>query len=451
MNFKKAVILSLGIIVLITACKPKTNRATQVTNFIIIYTDDLGYADLGCYGAQGYGTPQLDRMAEEGLRLSDFSTSSSICSPSRAGLLTGRYAKRWGHNGRVFFPHSKNGMPSSEITIAELLKQKGYQTGIVGKWHLGHLPEFLPSSQGFDMYFGIPFSNDMWQAPEIPLAKDVKFNEGMTLNNYKDSITRFRNKVPLMLGNEVIEWPVDQSQLTRRYTEKAQEFIHANKEKPFFLYLAHTMPHVPLYASKAFAGRTDRGLFGDVMEEIDWSVGEVLKTLKELELDKNTLVIFTSDNGPWLDKEENAGSTGTLRDGKFSPFEGGCRVPCIVWQPGYVPAGLVSDQHISTLDLLPTIASIAGIKVPSDRSIDGIDITDVLKGGDNAKTQREYFLYRGNAIRIGDWKYVKTKTEELFNLAIDKEESKNLFNDYPEKVEELTIKLNEVKESMPKQ
>jgi arylsulfatase A-like enzyme len=451
MNFKKAVILSLGIIVLITACKPKTNRATQVTNFIIIYTDDLGYADLGCYGAQGYGTPQLDRMAEEGLRLSDFSTSSSICSPSRAGLLTGRYAKRWGHNGRVFFPHSKNGMPSSEITIAELLKQKGYQTGIVGKWHLGHLPEFLPSSQGFDMYFGIPFSNDMWQAPEIPLAKDVKFNEGMTLNNYKDSITRFRNKVPLMLGNEVIEWPVDQSQLTRRYTEKAQEFIHANKEKPFFLYLAHTMPHVPLYASKAFAGRTDRGLFGDVMEEIDWSVGEVLKTLKELELDKNTLVIFTSDNGPWLDKEENAGSTGTLRDGKFSPFEGGCRVPCIVWQPGYVPAGLVSDQHFSTLDLLPTIASIAGIKVPSDRSIDGIDITDVLKGGDNAKTQREYFLYRGNAIRIGDWKYVKTKTEELFNLAIDKEESKNLFNDYPEKVEELTIKLNEVKESMPKQ
>ncbi|WP_220763925.1 sulfatase [Flavobacterium sp. UMI-01] len=428
-----------------------SDKKEKPTNFIIIFTDDLGYGDLGCYGAQGYQTPQLDAMAKEGMRLTDFSVSSSICTPSRAGLLTGRYAKRWGHNDNVYYPYSKDGMPASEITIAEVLKQKGYQTGIVGKWHLGHRPEYLPLAQGFDMYFGIPYSNDMWQATEMPLAQNHLFQEGLTLEDYKNpnAKTEFRNKVPLVAGNEVIEWPVNQSVLTRRYTEKAQEFILQNKEKPFFLYLAHSMPHVPLYASSSFSGKTQRGLFGDVLEEIDWSVGEILKTLKAQGLDKNTLVIFTSDNGPWLSKKAEAGSSGPLRDGKFSPYEGGCRVPCIVWQPGTVPQGVVSNLQTSTLDLLPTLAKIAGAAIPKDRVIDGLDISAVFTGKNTKSVQRDYFLYRGDAIRVGDWKYVKEKNkEQLFNLSKDKEESKNLIAEHPDKAKDLARKLESVRANM---
>ncbi|MEI6891259.1 MAG: sulfatase [Pontiella sp.] len=417
-------------------------------NFIVIYADDLGYGDLGCYGAEGYSTPVLDRMAQEGMRFTDFSTSSSVCTPSRAGLLTGRFARRWGHNGRVYFPHSKGGMPPSEITIAELLKGAGYQTALVGKWHLGHRPKFLPTSQGFDLFYGIPYSNDMWQAPEIPLAEQVVFNEGLSRSNYLDSVNtkkKYSNKVPLMLGTEVIEWPVDQTTLTKRYTEKAQEFIITNKDNPFFLYLAHAMPHTPLYTSKAFSDKSERGLFGDVIEEMDWSVGQILKTLKECGLDKNTLVIFTSDNGPWLSKKEQAGTAGPLRDGKFSGYEGGCRVPCIIWQPGVVPAGLECNVQTSTLDLFPTFAALAGIDVPADRPLDGIDIRSVLQGDFKDVPERDWFLYRGNAIRIGDWKYVKAKRgDELFNLAEDVGERNNLAKQYPEKTEFFAKRLAEV-------
>jgi arylsulfatase A-like enzyme len=427
--------------------------AAASPNFVVIYADDLGYGDLGCYGAKGYETPELDQMAQEGMRFTDFSTSSSICTPSRAGLLTGRYAKRWGHNGRVFFPTSKDGMPPSEITIAEVLKQAGYQTGLVGKWHLGHQPEFLPTAQGFDLYFGIPYSNDMWEDPATPLAKRAVFNEGMSrsdyLNHNVNDKKSHKDKVPLMSGTEVIEWPVDQSLLTRRYTEKAQAFIAENKDTPFFLYLAHSMPHTPLYASEAFAGKTKRGLFGDVIEELDWSVGQILKTLRENGLEKNTLVIFTSDNGPWLSKKENAGNAGPLRDGKFSDYEGGCRVPCIAWQPGTVPAGSVCDVQTSTLDLLPTFAALAGTQAPQDRTIDGLDIRTVLTGNFNDAPKRDFFLYRTDAIRTGDWKYVqKKKSAELFDLSKDQGESKNLVRQHPEKAENLSRKLEEVKQSM---
>lgn len=341
-------------------------------------------------------------------------------------------------------------MPNTEITIAEMLKQKNYQTGMVGKWHLGHQPEYLPTAQGFDMYYGIPFSNDMWQALEIPLAKNVTLNEGLTVTDYKreNPKKKFRSKMPIMLGNEVVEWPVNQSQLTKKYTEKAKQFISENKENPFFLYLAHSMPHIPLFASKEFAGKTERGLFGDVIEEIDWSVGEILKTLKAQGLDKNTMVIFTSDNGPWLSKKLNAGSAGPFRDGKFSPYEDGSRVPCIVWQPGTVPNGVVSNIQTSTLDILPTFASIAGISIPKDRNLDGLNITEVLKGNNSTKLDRPYYLFRGDAIRIGDWKYVKIKkNEELFNLAKDKEESKNIIKQFPEKAKTLADKLESVKAS----
>lgn len=415
-------------------------------NVILIYADDLGYGDIGCYGAQGYETPHLDRMAQEGMRFTDFSTSSSICTPSRAGLLTGRYAKRWGHDGKVYFPHSKAGMPPSEITIAELLKEVGYQTALIGKWHLGHRPQYLPTAQGFDLYYGIPYSNDMWQAPEIPLSENVVFNEGLGRTEYldgKNGKKLYRDKVPLMFGNEVIEWPVDQRLITRMYTEKAQEFIEQNKAEPFFIYLAHAMPHVPLLVSDKFDGKSERGLFGDVIEELDWSVGELLKTLKEQGIAENTLVIFTSDNGPWLSKKEAAGTAAPLRDGKFKDYEGGSRVPCIAWQPGTVPSGVECNVQASTLDMLPTIAALSGASVPQDREIDGRDIRSILTGSFNELPAPDFFLYRSdNSIRVGDWKLVKTKNKtELFNLSKDVGEKKNLIQEYPEKGEELSRKL----------
>lgn len=429
--------------------------AASKPNVILIYTDDLGYGDLGCYGAKGYETPELDRMAQEGMRFTDFSTSSSICTPSRAGLLTGRYAKRWGHNGRVYFPDSKDGMPSSEITIAELLKAVGYKTAAIGKWHLGHRPEYLPTAQGFDFYYGIPFSNDMWQAPEIPLADNVVFNEGFGPKQYAEGSrknkSKYQDKVPLMLGNEVIEWPVDQRLITRKYTEQAQAFIQDNQEQAFFLYFAHSMPHVPLYVSEAFDGKSERGLFGDVIEELDWSVGQLLQTLKDVGIAENTLVIFTSDNGPWLSKKDAAGTAGPLRDGKFSDFEGGCRVPTIAWRPGTVPAGVVCDVQTSTLDMLPTIAALAEAPVPQDRVLDGFDIRAVLNGNIGDAPQRDYSLYRSdNSIRVGDWKYMKAKQgARLFNLAKDVGEKNNLIKELPEKAEELSGRLAEVNAQWP--
>ncbi|ANW95396.1 hypothetical protein AXE80_03485 [Wenyingzhuangia fucanilytica] len=451
MSIKTISVLVLTIVFTLTSCKSALkNNADKPTNFVIIYTDDLGYGDLSCYGAEGYKTPNLDTMADEGMRFTDFSVSNSICTPSRAGLLTGRYAQRWGYTEGVFWPHSKDGMPENEVTIAELLKEKGYETGLVGKWHLGHQKEFAPTSQGFDMYYGIPYSNDMWHDPEAPLSPNVVFNEGLSIEDYKASNPRkkFRHKVPIVEGDEVIEWPVDQTLLTQKYTNRAKEFIANNKEKPFLLYLAHSMPHIPLYASKQFSGKTERGLFGDVLEEIDWSVGEILKELKAQGLDKNTLVIFTSDNGPWISKQPNAGTAGVLRDGKFSPYEGGSRMPCIAWQPGFVPSGVVSNAQVSTLDILPTIASLVGANIPADRKIDGLNMTNILTGK-SKEIERDYFIYNGNrAIRIGDWKYVKNKNkEELFNLSEDVSESKNLIKEYPNKAAELKKKLEEVSAS----
>ena len=429
--------------------------ATSKPNIILIYTDDLGYGDLGCYGAKGYETPELDQMAKEGMRFTDFSTSSSICTPSRAGLLTGRYAKRWGHNGRVYFPDSKDGMPSSEITIAEMLKEVGYQTAAIGKWHLGHKPEYLPTAQGFDLYYGIPFSNDMWQDPNIPLAENVVFNEGFGRAEYAEGSRKnkkkYQDKVPLMLGNEVIEWPVDQRLITRMFTEKAQAFIQDNKDEQFFIYLAHSMPHVPLFSSEAFDGKSERGAIGDVIEELDWSVGQILQTLKDAGIAENTLVIFTSDNGPWLSKKEAAGTAAPLRDGKFTDFEGGSRVPTIAWQPGAVPAGVECHVQTSTLDMLPTIAAMTGASVPQDREIDGLDVRAVLNGKFSDAPKREYSLYRSdNSIRVGDWKYMKAKQgARLFNLAKDVGEKNNIIKDHPGKAEELSRRLAQVNAQWP--
>ena len=410
-------------------------------NFIIIFTDDQGYQDVGCYGSPLIKTPNLDRMAEEGIRFTDFYSSNSVCSPSRASLLTGCYPTRVSIPAVLFPGDEETGLNPDEITIADLLKTQGYATTCIGKWHLGHQSEFLPTGQGFDSYFGIPYSNDMRINPAMELASDIKLYEGMTIERIRTEEPR-GDWVPLMRDEQVIEYPCDQSTLTKRYTEEAVKFITANQNSPFFLYLPHTMPHVPLFTSEKFRGKSERGLYGDVIEEIDWSVGEILKTLKTLDLDERTFVIFTTDNGPWLEFQERGGSALPLRDGKFSTYEGGMRVPCIMRWPGKIPAGEVCSEVAATIDFLPTIASLVNIPLPADRIIDGKNIWQLVTAAPNAHSPHDaYFYYRENelqAVRSGKWKLRKTDIVELYNLNEDMSEMNNLAEMHPDIVERLT-------------
>jgi len=347
-------------------------------NFVVIFCDDLGYGDVGYYGHPTIRTPNVDRMAREGQKWTNFYSAASVCTPSRAALLTGRLPIRSGmcsDERRVLFPDSAGGLPKSEVTIAEALKAEGYATGCIGKWHLGHLPQYLPTNNGFDSYYGIPYSNDM-------------------------------RPTPLMADTRVVEEPADQTTLTKRYAEKAVAFISHNRSRPFFLYFAHTFPHVPLYASKDFKDKSARGLYGDVVEELDWSVGQILKTLGELKLAENTLVLFTSDNGPWLIKKLHGGSAGLLREGKGCTFDGGMREPFIAWWPGRIKAGRTVQDIGSTLDFLPTILSLAGASVPTGRVIDGVDISSALLGK-GPSGRNVMFFYRGAklyAVRKGSYK-----------------------------------------------
>ena len=403
-------------------------------NVVLIFTDDQGYQDIGCFGSPDIRTPNLDRMAEEGMKFTDFYVGAPVCSASRSALMTGSYCARVGVTG-VFFPQHKVGLNPDEITVAEVLKTRGYATICVGKWHLGHLPPFLPTSQGFDSYFGIPYSNDM------RIQRDGKSGP------------------PLMRNEEIVEHPADQATLTKRYTEEVVGFIREHKDGPFFAYLPHTMPHVPLYASEDFRGKSKRGIYGDVIEEIDWSVGEILKTLRELELDEKTLVIFTSDNGPWLSKGKAGGSALPLRDGKFTVFEGGMRMPCIMRWPGTIPAGTVCREVAATIDVLPTLAALAGAEAPSDRVIDGKDISPLLTGKPGAKSPHEAYFFRGRAVRSGKWKLhlsgrgkVQGKPKEfagqLYDLEADIAESRNVAKEHPEVVERLTTLLLEHREDI---
>lgn len=357
-------------------------------NVVIVFCDDLGWGDLGCYGARGIRTPRLDRLAREGTRFTSFYVAQPVCSASRAALLTGCYPNRLGIHGALS-PNSRIGLNTNEWTLARLLKARGYATGMMGKWHLGRPESLLPLRHGFDEYFGLPYSNDMW--PRHPTAKTGTYPP-----------------LPLIEGDRVVETMPDQRELTRRYTERAVSFIERHAESPFFLYLAHSMPHVPLHASAGFAGKSSAGLYGDVIEEIDWSVGQVLDTLSRLGLEQNTLVVFTSDNGPWHFYGNHAGSAGPFREGKASTFEGGVRVPCLVKWPGQVPAGRVSHTPWMTIDLLPTIAQITGAPLPP-LPIDGRSVWPVLRGTPGARSPQDayYFYYNSGelqAMRSGRWK-----------------------------------------------
>ncbi|WP_339876408.1 sulfatase [uncultured Algoriphagus sp.] len=413
-------------------------------NFIIIFTDDQGYGDLGTFGHPTIKTPNIDQMAVEGQKWTSFYVAANVCTPSRSAILTGRLPVRTGmysNTRRVLFPDSGGGLPAYENTIATLLKGSGYATAAIGKWHLGHLPQFLPTSHGFDSYFGIPYSNDMDRMNDIT-AKEA----------FADSKIEYFN-VPLMRNTEIIERPADQNTITKRYAEEAVNFINANKDKPFFLYLAHSLPHVPLFASGDFRGTSERGLYGDVIEEIDWSVGEILNALKENGLDQNTYVIFTSDNGPWLVYNEQGGSAGPLFGGKGTSYEGGVRVPTVIWGPGNVKPGVISKIG-STLDLLPTITSLAGTKMPQDRVYDGLDLSPVIRG-EESTPRDEMFYYHGDrlfAVRKGNYKLYfysnnpagypekleKLEKQTLYNLGHDPSERFDLADQHPQIVAEIS-------------
>ena len=359
--------------------------AGRPPNFIIILADDQGYGDLGSYGHPTIRTPNIDRMAAEGQRWTSF-YAAPVCTPSRAQLLTGRLAVRTGLAGGVLFPDSTGGLQPDELTVAEVLKTRGYATAAVGKWHLGVLPEYLPMKQGFDSYYGIPYSNDMDQTGEA-LSADERFRR------YMDAKIEYFN-VPLMRDGAVIERPAQQTTITKRYTDEGIAFIEAHRSQPFFLYLAHNLPHMPLFRSKAFENRSQRGLYGDAVEEIDWNVGRILDTLRELKLAENTLVLYMSDNGPWAPYLEQGGSAGLLRGAKGSTWEGGMRVPAIFWWPGTIKSSVTTGIG-SELDILQTFASLAGAQAPSDRVLDGYDLSQTLRG--RAPSPRHTLFYYANS------------------------------------------------------
>jgi arylsulfatase A-like enzyme len=382
-----------------------TDTKSKLPNVVLIFIDDMGYGDVACFGATQYNTPNIDRLASNGMRFTNFYVAQAVSSASRAGLLTGCYSNRVGISGALM-PYDSIGINADEQLIPELLSPVGYRSAIVGKWHLGHLFQFLPLQNGFDEYFGLPYSNDMW--PVDYDGKPATKDKAAWLLRYPP--------LPLIRGNEKIKeinTLDDQAQLTTMYTEYAVDFINRNKDRPFFLYLAHSMVHVPLAVSDKFKGRSKQGLFGDVVMELDWSVGEVMKALKDNALTENTLVIFTTDNGPWLNFGNHAGSAGGLREGKGCSWEGGQRVPCIMSWPAKIPAGTICNNIASTIDILPTLCSIAGASLPEKR-IDGVNILSLMEGDFDSNPRNVfYYYYRRNSlenVRKGQWKLVLPHT-----------------------------------------
>ncbi|NQZ76619.1 MAG: sulfatase [Ekhidna sp.] len=428
----------LLLIGLLTGCNSSSYNAdtTKDTrpNVIFIYADDLGYGDLGSYGSDSIATPYLDQMAEEGIRFTNFYTTSPICSPSRTSLLTGRYQVRTGVT-RVFFPNSLQGLDTTEYTMAEMFKENGYETGLIGKWHLGHLPQFLPDRHGFDYWFGLPYSNDMeWKPRKDP-------------------------PLPLMRNGKVIAQPVNQKELTQRYSAEAKYFIAKNRNKPFFMYLAHTFPHTPLHVSAEYDGTSKLGKYGDVVQELDRSVGEIFETLKEFGLDENTIVVFSSDNGPVL---KVGGSAGELRGQKTTTWDGGIKVPTLLWWKGKVAERKVDDRPYIMTDWLPTFSSLIDAQLP-EITIDGTDISASIFDGE-ALPDRDFYFYFNEelrAVRSGDWKYKRAVVDNpyrqrhvpsheamLFDLEKDPGELNNLAREFASVVEELEKKMDSFEKSL---
>ncbi|RKQ49717.1 arylsulfatase [Roseivirga pacifica] len=444
-------LLLIVVLFAVYSCQTTTTKTPSKPNVIIIFTDDQGYQDVGSYGAVGFKTPNLDQMAAEGIRLTDFYAAQAVCSASRAGLLTGCYPNRLGIHG-AFMPNSPKGLNPEETTIAEMLKTEGYKTAIYGKWHLGDAPEFLPTKQGFDEYFGIPFSNDMW--PYHPQQGTI-FNFG---------------PLPLYENENIIDTLTDQSNLTTQITERSIQFIQENKSEPFFLYVAHPQPHVPLFVSDKFKGKSERGLYGDVIMEIDWSVGEILKTLKQEGIDENTMVIFTSDNGPWLAYGEHSGSALPLREGKGTALEGGQREPAIIRYPGKINPGRTLQTPMMNIDILPTIAELTGAQLPA-KNIDGKSVWKIWTGESNESPQEAYYFYYHvnelQGVRYKNWKmyfphkyrtlggreggkgglpadyeYLTFDEIALYDLSKDISETNNVANEHPDVVEEIKALAN---------
>jgi arylsulfatase A len=463
---KRNTLLIVLICVALGAGKAQDHEGGAKPNFIVIFADDLGYGDLGVFGHPTHHTPALDQLAFEGQKWTNFYVAAPVCTPSRAGLLTGRLPIRSGmcsDNRRVLFPDSRGGLPQGEITIAKALKGNGYRTAAIGKWHLGHLPAYLPTSHGFDSYFGIPYSNDMDKVKGSSYFEDqFAFADDEYYQAYN---------VPLMRDEEVVERPADQRTITKRYTEEAIRKIEEFGDEPFFIYLAHNLPHIPLFRSGDFKDRSLAGIYGDVIEEIDWSVGQIVESLKAQGLAENTLVVFTSDNGPWHIFRTHGGSAGLLRGAKGGTFEGGMREPTVFWWPGHLKPGVVMELG-TTMDLLPTFCSLSGTPLPEDRVYDGYDISPVLLG--TGKGEREVvFYYRGEkvyAVRKGNYKAhfitqleygsptahpitdppmevqnTPTVLEEplLYNVNVDPGEKYNIAGEHPEIIQDIRKVLEE--------
>lgn len=423
-----SLLISVVIAVLPFAAHAQKN---SLPNIIVIFTDDQGYGDLGCFGAEGFETPNFDKLAADGIRFTNLYVPATVCTPSRAALLTGKYPKRLNLHEQVIYPYSNNGLDTSSVTLADMLKQQGYFTSIVGKWHLGHKPEYMPNNQGFDYYFGVPYSNDM----NAHFYKSIGFQSP---------------PLPLYRNWEMIGENPDQRQLTKTFTAETIDIIKRESKNPFFIYLAHIMPHLPLHASEDFVGKSKLGIYGDVIMELDWSIGEIVKALKQEGVYDNTIIFFTSDNGPVTSV---GGSTAGLRGQKAQTWEGGQRVPGIMVWPNQVPPAKVSDQMITTMDLFPTLASITGYRIDDEMILDGMNIGKHLRKPNRKLADRPFLYYSRDgiveAIRYGDWKlhiqknigWDKEKNGEfqpaLYNLKTDSSESTDLSNEFPGKVKEL--------------
>lgn len=447
---------------------------TDHPNFVIIFTDDQGYGDLGCFGSTKIKTPNIDKMASEGRRFTSFMVASPVCTPSRAALLTGCYPKRVGLHQHVLFPQSTIGLNPDEVTIADHLRGLGYATACYGKWHLGHHRETLPRQNGFDEYFGIPYSNDMNHPdnkgkPRVA-SDQLWLDPATTLTHWN---------APLMQNETIVELPADQRTITRRYTDHAVDFISTHQDEPFFVYLAHSMPHIPLYVPADAYDPDPANAYKCVIEHVDAEVGRVIKTIDELGLSENTYVIFTSDNGPWLQFKNHGGSAGPLRDGKGTTFEGGQRVPCVMWGPGRIPAGTQCNELISTIDMLPTIAAMTHSTLSPDRKIDGLDVSAVITGAATKSPRQEFLHYTSHGalegIRQGKWKLLVKQSAKkqpngkplaekprktsgagkksaaepatqfmLFDLAADLGEQQNLAEQHPHVVSRLQQRMHEL-------